>query len=294
MRVFLTGATGFIGSAIIPDLIGAGHRVLGLARSDAGAAALAAIGAEVHRGDLENLDSLRGGAALADAVIHAGFDHDFSRFAENSETDRRAIEAIGAAIEGSDKPLVVTAGIPLIADRAAIESDPPSSGVSPRVSEETAMMLVERGINASVVRLPQVHDRDKHGLASYLIEIARGTGVSAYVGEGLNRWSAVHRLDVAPVYRRALEAAIPGARYHAVAEEGVPLKDIAQAIGRGLGVPVKALPHEAMADHFGGLSFAVGADLSASSTRTQRELAWHPTGNPGFIADLDRSTAYGR
>lgn len=293
MRVFLTGATGFIGSAIIPDLLEAGHQVLGLARSHEGAARLIALGAEAHRGDLTDLDSLRAGAAAADAVIHAGFDHDFSRFAQNAENDRRAIEAIGGVLEGSDKPLIVTAGIPPVPGRPATEDDPPAPGKSPRVSEETARALAARGVRASIVRLPQVHDRDKHGLASYLVEIARAKGVSAYVGDGLNRWSSAHRLDVAPVYRLALEKGETGASYHAVTEEGVTLRAIADTIGRGLGVPVVSLTPDAAAEHFGGLSFAIGADLSASGTLTRERLGWRPGDRPDFIADLEHSTSYG-
>lgn len=292
MRIFMTGATGFIGSALVPELLKAGHRVLGLARSDAGAASLTAAGAEPHRGDLGELDSLRRGAAMADAVIHAGFDHDFSRFAENADTDRRAIEAIGDVLQGTDKPLIVTAGIPVVPGRAATEDDPPSSGASPRVSEETALALAARGVQASVVRLPQVHDRDKHGLGSHLIALAREKGVSAYVGDGLNRWSAAHRLDVAPVYRLAIEQGIAGSAYHAVVEDGVTLREIAETIGRGLNLPVVSLPPERMADHFGGLAFAVAADLSASSGPTRERLSWRPTERPGFIADLRASTAY--
>lgn len=292
MFVFLTGATGYIGSAIVPDLLAAGHRVLGLARSDAGAASLTAAGAQAHRGDLEDLNSLRRGAAMADAVIHAGFDHDFSKFAQNSETDRLAIEALGDALEGTDKPLIVTAGIPVVPGSVATEDDQPSSGMSPRVSEETALALAARRVRAMVVRLPQVHDRDKHGLGSYLIAIAREKGVSAYVGDGLNRWSAAHRLDVAPVYRLALEKGIAGTSYHAVAEEGVTLREIAETIGLGLNVPVASLSSEKMAEHFGGLAFAVAADLSASSASTQQRLGWQPTEQPGFIADLARSSSY--
>ena len=292
MRVFITGATGFIGSAVVPELLNAGHQILGLARSDAAAASLTATGAQAHRGDLEDLDGLRRGAAMADAVIHAGFDHDFSRFAENAETDRRAIEAIGEALQGTDKPLIVTAGIPVVPGRAATEDDPPSSGTSPRLSEETALALAAHGVRASVVRLPQVHDRDKHGLGSYLLAIAREKGVSAYVGDGLNRWSAAHRLDVAPVYRLALEAGAAGAAYHAVVEEGVTLREIAETIGRGLKLPVTSLPPERMAEHFGGLAFAVAADLSASGASTRRRLGWRPTERSGFIADLGRSTFY--
>lgn len=292
MRVFLTGATGFIGSAIIPDLLAAGHQVIGLTRSDEGANRLTAAGAQPHRGDLTDLDSLRSGAAAADGVIHAGFDHDFARFAQNAETDRRVIEAIGSVLAGTGKPLVVTAGVPVVPGRPATEDDPPSSGESPRVSEETARALAGHGVRASVVRLPQVHDRDKHGLASYLVDIARAKGVSAYVGDGSNRWSAVHRLDVPPVYRLALEKGAVGASHHAVTEEGVTLRAIAESIGRGLGVPVVSLPSDAAAGHFGGLAFAIAADLSASGTLTRERLGWRPGHRPGFIADLERSTSY--
>lgn len=292
MKVFLTGATGFIGSAIIPELLGAGHEVLGLTRSDVGAAALTAVGAQAHRGDLEDLDSLRRGATGCDAVIHTGFNHDFARFAENCEVDRRAIEAIGDVLRGTDKRFVVTAGIPVVSGRAATEEDAPSPGSSPRVSEETAIALAERGVRTIVVRLPQVHDRDKHGLASYLIEIARATGVSAYVGDGLNRWSAVHRLDVAAVYRLALEQGVAGQSHHAVGEEGVTLLAIGQAIGQGLDLPVTSVAPEAAAEHFGGLAFAVGANLWATSTLTQERLSWRPIQADDFIADLDASTAY--
>lgn len=292
MRVFLTGATGFIGSTIVPELLAAGHQVLGLSRSEGGDAKLVGLGAEAHRGDLKDLDSLRRGAAMSDGVIHAGFDHDFSKFAENCEADRLAIEAIGDVLQGTGKPLIVTAGIPVVPGRPTTEDDAPSSGSSPRRSEETAIALASRGVPASVVRLPQVHDRGRHGLGSYLIALARDKGVSAYVGDGLHRWSAVHRLNVAPVYRLALEKGLSGGCYHAVDEEGVTLREIAEAIGRGLQVPVASLPSDAIADHFGGLAFAVGTDLSATSALTRQRLAWRLTDRPGFIADLERSTAY--
>jgi nucleoside-diphosphate-sugar epimerase len=295
MRVFVTGATGFIGSAIVSELINAGHQVLGLARSDKGSASLAAVGANVLRGSLEDLDSLRSGAANSDGVIHTAFNHDFSRFAANCEIDRRAIEALGSALAGSDCPLVVTSGTGLIAPgRLATEDDVPASSSTsfPRVSEQTAASLAAGGVRASVVRLAQVHDRVKQGLVTYMIALAREKGVSAYVGDGLNRWPAVHRLDAAHLYRLALEKGSAGARYHAVAEEGVPLGEIADAIGRGLKVPVVAISTEEAAQHFGFLGFFVGADGPASSTLTQQQLGWRPTAQPGLIEDLDRASAF--
>lgn len=292
MRIFVTGATGFIGGAIVPDLIAAGHTVLGLARSDAGASVLAASGAEVHLGDLEDLEGLGEAALRCDAVIHAGFNHDFSRFAQSCEDDRLTIEAIGNVLGGTDKPFIVTAGIPAVDGRAATEDDPPVAGSSPRVSEQTALILAARGVRASVVRLPQVHDHDRHGLASYMIDIARAKGVSAYVGDGQHRWSAVHRDDVAAVYRLAVERGAKGERFHAVAEEGVSLKAIAEAIGQGLGLTVASISMPDAGEHFKGLAFAVGTDLSASSVLTQERLGWEPLAYVGFIADLERSSAY--
>jgi len=287
MRVFVTGATGFIGSVVVADLLKAGHQVLGLARSDEGARALLAAGAEVHRGNLEDLDSLRSGAARSDGVIHAGFNHDFSRFVQNCEDDRRAIEAIGDVLEGSNRPLVVTAGISPTPGRATTEDDVPAHTGMPRVSEPTALAQVARGVRATVVRLPQVHDRDKAGLVTYLIAVARQKGVSAYVGAGLNRWSAVHRLDAAPVFRLALENGTAGSRFHAVGEEGVSLREIAEAIGRGLKIPVASLSHEEAAGHFGWLGMFSGMDNSASSALTQQRLDWHLAQRPGLIDDLD-------
>jgi len=288
MRIFVTGATGFIGSAVVKELIGAGHHVLGLTRSDAGAKALASAGAEVHRGDLENLESLRSGAAKTDGVIHCGFIHDFSKFKEVSEIDKRAIEALGSALAGSNRTLIVSAGVAgLRPGRVVTEDDDhPAQSSMPRVSEQVATSLASQGMKTVVMRLSQIHDTTKQGLVTWLIAMAREKGVSAYVGEGLNRWSAAHVLDVARLYRLALEKG-ETARYHAVDEEGVRLRDIAEAIGRGLKVPVKSLSPEEAAAHFGWMALFAGWDISASSAKTRERLGWHPVG-PGLIADLDK------
>lgn len=296
MRVFLTGATGFIGSRIVPELLGAGHQVLGLTRSDAGERALFAMGAEAHRGDIEDLDSLRDGAAGADAVIHTAFDHDFSNFVANCEKDGRVIAALGSALVGSDRPLLITSGVGLgsngpgtLATENTFDQDHPN----PRIASELAgARLSEAGVNVSVVRLPQVHDTVKQGLISPLIELARQRGVSAFVGEGLNRWSAAPATDVAPLYRLALERAAPGSRYNAVAEEGVAGRDIARAIGEGLGVSVVSMSPKEAEGHFGWLALFAGADMAASSVWTRETLGWTPTG-PDLLSDL-RAMDYSR
>ena len=291
MRVFVTGATGFIGSAVVRELIDAGHQVLGLARSDAGARLLEATGAEVHRGDLEDLDSLRSGSVNSDAVIHTAFNHDFSKYVANCEADRRVIEALGSVLAGSDRLLIVTSGTGmanLAPDHLRTEDDPPvTSKVVPRAaSEEAAASVASRGVRVAVVRLPQVHDTAKQGLVTYAIHLAREKGVSAFVGDGLNRWPAAHRLDTAHLYRLALEKNDSGTRYHAVAEEGVRVRDIAEAIGRGLNVPVVSIGPEEAAGHFGWLGEFVGWDIPASSAQTREKLGWDPTG-PNLISDLE-------
>ena len=290
MRVFLTGSTGFIGSAIVSELIAAGHAVLGLTRSDAGARALAAAGAEAHRGDLEDPDSLTRGAAAAEAVIHAAFAHDFSRFVENCEKDRRAIRALAAGLRGSNRPLLITSGVGMgSAEPGRLASEDVFTGRNPNprvASELEGAAVAAEGVNVSVMRLPQVHDPVKQGLITPLVEGARQKGVSAYVGEGTNRWPAAHVSAVARLYRLAIARGEPGARYNAVAEEGIPVRAIAEVLGRGLGIPAVSLSPEEALEHFGWMGGFAAMDMPASSALTRERLGWHPTG-PGLIADLE-------
>lgn len=294
MKIFVTGATGFIGCTIVKELIDAGYQVLGLTRSDAGARSLTAAGAEVHRGNLDDLESLHDGAAQSDGVIHCAFDHsafgqDFSKFIEVCEKDKRAIEALGTALIGSDRPLLITSGTGMGSSgpgQTATEDHFNSNNPNPRKASEIAgASMAKRGVNVSVVRLPQVHDTVKQGLISSLIRVAREKGVSAYIGEGLNRWPAAHVVDVAHLYRLALEKRKAGSRYHAVAEEGVPLREIAAVIGKGLNVPMVSLTPEKTQTHFGWLGMFAGFDMPASSAQTRKQLGWNPAAT-GLIADL--------
>jgi nucleoside-diphosphate-sugar epimerase len=296
MRVFVTGATGFVGSAIVQELSDAGHRVLGLARSDAAARSLVAAGAEVHRGDLEDLDSLRRGAAASNGVIHTGFIHDFARIKAVCEVDRHAIEALGSALAGSDRTLIITSGTALVKPgHLATEEDVPASdsGAFPRIaSEEAALSVLALGIRGSVIRLsPSVHGDGDHGFVPILIGIAREKGVSAYVGDGLNRWTAIHRFDAARLYRLALEKAPAGSRFHGVAEEGIAFRDIADVIGRRLNIPVVSKSAEEAADHFGWFAHFAAIDCPASSKFTREFLGWRPA-HPSLLADLEHGSYF--
>jgi nucleoside-diphosphate-sugar epimerase len=288
MRVFVTGATGFIGSAIVQELIGAGHQVLGLARSEAGEKSLAAAGAAVHRGTLEDLDGLKRGAMESEGVIHTAFIHDFTDFAAACQKDERAIEALGAALAGSGRPLVVTSGVVgLAAGRHATEEDGPSPGF-PRRSEAAAAALASSGVRVSVVRLsPSVHGDGDHAFVPRLIAVAREKGFATYVGDGGSRWPAVHRLDAARLFRLALEKGTTGARYHGVADEGVPTREIAEVIGRRLGVPAVSKSPEEAAALFGFIGHILAMDTLVSSAGTQERLGWRPS-HPGLIHDLER------
>jgi nucleoside-diphosphate-sugar epimerase len=293
MRVFVTGATGFIGSAVVKELIATGHQVIGVYRSDDKAPALKAAGAEVYRGSIDDPDSLKDGAARSDGIIHLAFNHDFSKFAANCETDRRVVEALGSVLAGSGRPLIVTSGtaIAKVPPGAPATEDAPAitSNEFPRAASEeaAAAAAATHGVSASVVRLPQVHDPERQGLISLWIAIAREKGVFAYIGEGRNRWPAAHISDVARLYQLAIEKAEPGAIYNAVGEEGVPARDIAQTIGRRLKVPVKSITAEEAGGYFGWLAHLAARDMPASSALTQKKLGWRPTG-PGLLADLER------
>ncbi|HEY1720728.1 MAG TPA: SDR family oxidoreductase [Magnetospirillaceae bacterium] len=292
MRVFVTGATGFVGTAVVKELLGNGHSVLGMARSDDGAAKLAKAGATVHRGDLQDLDSLKRGAAESDGVVHCGFIHDFSKFAENCAIDAAAIDAMGETLAGSNRPLIVTSGTGVLQPEEpgkAITEDQPQPNPSPfpRQSEEKGLAWATKGVRAMVVRLPPTtHGAGDHGFVPILINLAREKGAAAYVGEGLNVWSAGHRFDAAKVYRLALEKGMAGARYHAIAEEGIPFKDMAAVIGRHLNVPVVSKTKDEAAAHFGWFGHFAGMGNRSSSQKTRDALGWKPT-EIGLVEDME-------
>jgi len=291
MRVFVTGATGFIGVPVCKELIATGYKVLGMARSEEGAKLLSSLGVDVHRGELSDIESLKSGAANADAVIHTAFIHDFSKFQENCEIDRKAIEAMGSALAGTKRPFIVTSGTGGLAAPGKLATEdnvPPPNSPIPRVSEQTAIALLDKGVSSAVMRLPQVHDPLKQGLVTYAIAVAREKGLSAYIGDGSNRWPAAHVSDVAKLYRLALEKHEAGARWHAVAEEGISMREIAESLGRGLKLPVKSLTLEEAQAHFGWLAMFAAHDLPASSVITRKKLGWNPVG-PTMLEDLERA-----
>ncbi|NUW44154.1 SDR family oxidoreductase [Nonomuraea rhodomycinica] len=293
MRVFVTGATGFVGSAVVRELVEAGHQVTGLARTDEAAAALRAAGAEPRPGSLDDLAVLRDGAAAADGVVHLAFVHDFANFEAATRTDRRAIAALGEALAGSGRPFVVTSGTGLLPPgRVGTEEDEPGTHSPRGAAEQVALAFAERGVRVSVLRLPLVHGEGDPGFVATAIGIARAKGVSAYVGDGGHRWASVHRLDAARLYRLALEEAPAGARLHAVTEEGVPVRDVAGVIGRRLGVAVTAITEREAGEHFGWLAPFVTLDMPASSALTRKLLDWRPD-RPGLIADLDAGHYFG-
>ena len=287
MRVFVTGATGWVGSTVTRDLRAAGHTVLGMARSDAGAEALRAEGVEVHRGELTDIESLVAGAKACDGVIHTAFIHDFSKFAENIEIDRRAVDAMAAALEGTGKPFVISSGAAIIANgKLGVETDEPGPGAMRGASEDIVREAAGRGVRSSAIRLsPTVHGAGDHGFVPQLIAIARAKGFAAYVGDGANRWPAVHRLDAARLYCLAFEKGAPGARYHGVAEEGIAMRAIAETIGAGLGLPVRSLTPEEAAAHFGFFARFAAMDLPTSSAITREALGWLPR-EPELLADM--------
>jgi nucleoside-diphosphate-sugar epimerase len=290
MRVFVTGASGFIGSAVVAELIDAGHDVIGLARSDEAAAAVQATGAEAHRGALDDLDSLRSGAAAADGVIHTAYIHDFSQMENAARTDLLAIETLGDELDGSGRPMVITTGTALIKPgQVATEEDSTSRDSHPRLrAEDAAKAFAARGVRTSIVRPgASVHGKGDHGFVPVLIDIARTKGVSAYIGDGSNRWPAVHRLDAAHLYRLALENAPAGSVYHAIADEGIPTRQIAEVIARHLDLSVVSIAPEDAAEHFGWMGMFFAVDAPASSALTQERLGWRPT-RPGLIEDLEQ------
>jgi nucleoside-diphosphate-sugar epimerase len=288
MRIFVTGASGWIGSAVVPQLLEAGHQVFGLARSDESAATITALGAEVRRGSLDDLDSLRAGAAASDGVIHLGYNHDFSRIADAAQADRQVIDVFGDVLAGTHRPLLIASGtLGLVEGRVSTEADSPAPGVHPRTNNAlAALALAEKGVRSCIVRFaPTVHGAGDHGFIAHLVNIARDRGVAAYIGDGANRWPAVHRLDAATLVRLTVDGAPAGSVVHAVGEEGVATRAIAEAIGQGLGVPVSSIPAEQATEHFGWIGRFFGVDGPASNQLTRERLSWEPTG-PTLLDDL--------